>query len=198
MAAHRSSPETKSKPAFALEPALVLGTILGYDGLLLGGNPMDPLLKLLEEHALRSPEELAKMLDAKPDDIKRRIKQYENDKIILGYKAVINDDKVDTHLVKAVIEVKVQPEREGGFDRIASRVAKFDEVTSLFLMSGAYDLLIFVEGRSLREVAQFVAEKLATLPGVTSTATHFMLRTYKEQGVLMLQTEEPERLKISP
>lgn len=159
---------------------------------------MDPLLKLLEEHALRSPEELAKMLDAKPDDIKRRIKQYENDKIILGYKAVINDDKVDTHLVKAVIEVKVQPEREGGFDRIASRVAKFDEVTSLFLMSGAYDLLIFVEGRSLREVAQFVAEKLATLPGVTSTATHFMLRTYKEQGVLMLQTEEPERLKISP
>jgi DNA-binding Lrp family transcriptional regulator len=159
---------------------------------------MDPLLKLLEEHALRSPEDLAKMLDAKPADVKRRIKKYEDEKVILGYKAVINDDKIDTDLVKAVIEVKIQPEREGGFDRIAQRIGKFEEVTSLFLMSGGYDLLIFVEGRSLREVAQFVAEKLATLPGVTSTATHFMLRTYKEQGVLMQEGEETERLKVSP
>ena len=159
---------------------------------------MDPLLKLLEEHALRTPADLAKMLDISPQEVERRVKQYETDKVILGYKAVINDDKVDTDLVKAVIEVKVQPEREGGFDRIASRLAKFDEVTSLFLMSGGYDLLIFVEGRSLREVAQFVAEKLATLEGVTSTATHFMLKTYKEQGVLMENSEEFERLKISP
>jgi len=159
---------------------------------------MDPLLKLLEEHALRTPTDLAKMLDISPQEVERRVKQYESDKVILGYKAVINDDKVDTDLVKAVIEVKVQPEREGGFNRIASRLAKFDEVTSLFLMSGGYDLLIFVEGRSLREVAQFVAEKLATLEGVTSTATHFMLKTYKEQGVLMDTSEEFERLKISP
>ncbi len=159
---------------------------------------MDPLLKLLEEHALRSPAELAKMLDLKPKDVEKRIEQYEKDKIILGYKAVINDDKVDTDLVKAVIEVKIQPEREGGFDRIASRIAKFDEVTSLFLMSGGYDLLIFVEGHSLRQVAQFVAEKLATLQGVTSTGTHFMLKTYKEQGVMMDDIEEVERLKVSP
>jgi len=159
---------------------------------------MDPLLKLLEEHALRSKEELAKMLNLEADEVGRRIQQYEKNKVILGYKAVINDDKVDSDLVKAVIEVKIQPEREGGFDRIASRIAKFDEVTSLFLMSGGYDLLIFVEGRSLREVAQFVAEKLATLQGVTSTATHFMLKTYKEQGVLMLDEEENERLKVSP
>ena len=159
---------------------------------------MDPLLKLLEEHALRTHADLAKMLDISPQEVERRVKQYESDKVILGYKAVINDDKVDTDLVKAVIEVKVQPEREGGFNRIASRLAKFDEVTSLFLMSGGYDLLIFVEGRSLREVAQFVAEKLATLEGVTSTATHFMLKTYKEQGVLMDMSEEFERLKISP
>jgi len=159
---------------------------------------MDPLLKLLEEHALRTPTDLAKMLDISPQEVERRVKQYESDKVILGYKAVINDDKVDTDLVKAVIEVKVQPEREGGFNRIASRLAKFDEVTSLFLMSGGYDLLIFVEGRSLREVAQFVAEKLATLEGVTSTATHFMLKTYKEQGVLMDTSEEFERLQISP
>jgi len=159
---------------------------------------MDPLLKLLEEHALRTPTDLAKMLDISPQEVERRVKQYESDKVILGYKAVINDDKVDTDLVKAVIEVKVQPEREGGFNRIASRLAKFDEVTSLFLMSGGYDLLIFVEGRSLREVAQFVAEKLATLEGVTSTATHFMLKTYKEQGVLMDTSEGFERLKISP
>ena len=159
---------------------------------------MDPLLKLLEEHALRTPGDLAKMLELPAGEVERRIKQYEDDKVILGYKAVINDDKVDSDLVKAVIEVKIQPEREGGFDRIAQRIAKFDEVTSLFLMSGAYDLLIFVEGRSLREVAQFVAEKLATLPGVNSTATHFMLRTYKEQGVLMEGGEEFERLKVSP
>ncbi len=159
---------------------------------------MDPILKLLEEHALRSPEELSKMLDLPADEVKRRIKQYEDDKVILGYKAVINDDKVDTNLVKAVIEVKIQPEREGGFDRIAKRIGRFDEVTSLFLMSGAYDLLIFVEGRSLREVAQFVSEKLATLDGVTSTATHFMLKTYKEQCVLMEGGEEFERLKVSP
>ena len=159
---------------------------------------MDPLLKLLEEHALRSADDLAKMLNVSRDDVQRRIKQYEDDKIILGYKAVINDDKVDTDLVKAVIEVTVQPEREGGFDRIAKRIAKFDEVTSLFLMSGGYDLLIFVEGHSLREVAQFVAEKLATLEGVTSTGTHFMLKTYKEQGVMMEGNEEFERLKVSP
>jgi DNA-binding Lrp family transcriptional regulator len=159
---------------------------------------MDPLLKLLEEHALRSSEELARMLNVSADEVKRRVKQYEDDKVILGYKAVINDDKVDTDLVKAVIEVKIQPEREGGFDRIAKRIAKFDEVTSLFLMSGGYDLLIFVEGRSLREVAQFVSEKLATLEGVTSTGTHFMLKTYKEQGVMMEGAEDFERLKISP
>jgi DNA-binding Lrp family transcriptional regulator len=159
---------------------------------------MDPLLKLLEEHALRSPDQLGKMLNLPAADVQRRIKQYEDDKIILGYKAVINDDKIDTDLVKAVIEVKIQPEREGGFDRIARRIARFDDVTSLFLMSGGYDLLIFVEGRSLREVAQFVSEKLATLEGVTSTATHFMLKTYKEQGVLMEGSEEQERLKISP
>ena len=159
---------------------------------------MDPLLKLLEEHALRTPVDLAKMLNLPPDEVEQRIKQYESDKIILGYKAVINDDKVDTNLVKAAIEVKIQPEREGGFDRIATRIAKFDEVTSLFLMSGAYDLLIFAEGHSLREVAQFVAEKLATIDGVTGTATHFMLKTYKEQGVLMEGEEDFERLKISP
>jgi DNA-binding Lrp family transcriptional regulator len=159
---------------------------------------MDPLLKLLEEHALRAPDELAKMLDLPVAEVRRRVKQYEDDKVILGYKAVINDDKIDTNLVKAVIEVKVQPEREGGFDRIAKRLAGFGEVTSLFLMSGGYDLLIFVEGRSLREVAQFVAEKLATLQGVTSTATHFMLKTYKEQGVSMEAGEEIERLKVSP
>jgi DNA-binding Lrp family transcriptional regulator len=159
---------------------------------------MDPLLTLLEEHALRSHEQLAKMLDLDVDEVRRRIKAYEDDKVILGYKAVINDDRVDTDLVKAVIEVKVQPEREGGFDRIAERIAKFDEVTSLFLMSGGYDLLLFVEGHSLRQVAQFVAEKLATIQGVNATATHFMLKTFKEQGVMMEAGEQAERLKISP
>jgi DNA-binding Lrp family transcriptional regulator len=161
-------------------------------------DAMDPLLTLLEEHALRTAADLGKMLNLPAAEVQRRIKEYEDNKVILGYKAVINDDRVDTDLVKAVIEVKVQPEREGGFARIAKRIARFDEVTSLFLMSGAYDLLIFVEGHSLRQVAQFVAEKLATLEGVTSTATHFMLKTYKEQGVMMDGHEEFERLKVSP
>jgi DNA-binding Lrp family transcriptional regulator len=159
---------------------------------------MDPLLKLLEEQARRTPGDLARMLNLSADEVQRRIKQYEDDKVILGYKAIINDDKLDSDLVKAVIEVKVQPEREGGFARVAKRLAKFDEVTSLFLMSGGYDLLIFVEGRSLRNVAQFVAEKLATLEGVTSTSTHFMLKTYKEQGVMVDGGDEVERLKVSP
>jgi DNA-binding Lrp family transcriptional regulator len=159
---------------------------------------MDPLLKLLEQDALATPEKLAKMLNATPDEIRRRIKQYEDQKVILGYKAVVNDEKLEVEHIQAVIEVKVAPEREGGFNRLARRISKFEEVSSLYLMSGAYDLLIFVEGRTLREVAQFVAEKLATLEGVKSTATHFRLKTYKRDGVLMDSDEDYERLKISP
>jgi DNA-binding Lrp family transcriptional regulator len=159
---------------------------------------MDPLLQLLEKNALLSPENIARQLNLKPAEVKKKIEQYEKQQVILGYRAVINDDKLNLDHVKAVIEVKITPEREGGFNRIANRIAKFDGVTSCFLMSGGYDLLVFVEGRNLKEVAAFVSEKLATLEGVLSTATHFMLKTYKEQGVLMEGDEEYDRLKVSP
>jgi DNA-binding Lrp family transcriptional regulator len=101
-------------------------------------------------------------------------------------------------VVRAVIEVKITPERGGGFDRLAARIAKYDEVHSCYLMSGTYDLLVIVEGNTLREVATFVSEKLATIQGILSTATHFMLKPYKEQGVLMVPEKSEERLAVTP
>ena len=159
---------------------------------------MDELLKLLRNNALESPEDLARMLGSSADEVKARVAEYEEQGVIRGYKALINEDQLDLQSVRAVIEVKISPEREGGFDRISERIGKFTEVESLFLMSGAYDLLVFVRGRSLQEVAYFVSGKLATIDGVLSTATHFMLKTYKDQGVLMEGEKEDERLKVSP
>ena len=159
---------------------------------------MNEVLKMLLEGESLSTEQMAKILAREPAAIAADLAKLKADNILLGWRPVLHPNAAGENQVRALIEVKVTPEREGGFDRIAKRIAKFDEVTSLFLMSGGYDLLIFVEGRSLREVAQFVAEKLATLEGVTSTGTHFMLKTYKEQGVMMGSTEEFERLKISP
>ena len=159
---------------------------------------MDDLLKLLRANALESPDNLAKMLDQDVAEVKRRIAEYEKAGVIRGYQAIINEDRLELDSVKAIIEVKVTPEREGGFDRIAARLGRFQEVQSLLLVSGAYDLLLVVTGRNLREVAFFVSEKLATIEGVTSTATHFLLKTYKDQGVLMEVQKSHERLKVSP
>lgn len=159
---------------------------------------MDELLKLLRKNALESPANLAKMLKLSEKEVKTRIAGYEKKGIIRGYQAIINEDLLDLNRVRAVIEVKITPEREGGFDRIAARLGKFPEVESLFLMSGGYDLLVFVSGVHLKEVATFVSEKLATIEGVLSTSTHFMLKTYKDQGILMETEKEDERLKVSP
>jgi len=159
---------------------------------------MDALLTLLEENALATPEVLAAQLKTTPDEITKQIKQYENDRTILAYKAIIDDEKAKRSNVKAVIEVRVTPEREGGFNKLANRIAQYSEVHSCFLMSGGFDLLVFIEGRNLQEVAGFVSEKLSTLPGVLSTATHFNLKTYKQQGVLLQKTEHEERLQVSP
>lgn len=156
------------------------------------------LLKLLEENALFSPETLAKRLNITLEEVKTRIKHLEDQKIILAYKAIVDDDKADFQTVKAVIEVRITPERGGGFNRLSDRIAQYPEVTSCFLMSGGYDLLVFVEGKTLKEVAMFVSEKLSTIQGVLSTATHFMLKTYKEQGVMIQQENHEERLKVSP
>jgi DNA-binding Lrp family transcriptional regulator len=161
-------------------------------------STMEPLLKLLKENASLQPAQLGRMLNLSEQEVSGKIKQFEQEHIILGYRAVLNEDKLGNDLVRAVIEVKITPEREGGFNRLAERIAKYSEVTSCYLMSGGYDLLVFVEGRNLREVATFVSEKLATIQGVLSTATHFMLKPYKEQGILMAPERNEERLAVSP
>jgi DNA-binding Lrp family transcriptional regulator len=159
---------------------------------------MNALLNLLEENALATPETLAAQLNRTPDEVRRQIKQLEEERVILAYKAIVDDERAKRTHVKAVIEVRVTPEREGGFDRLAMRIAQYREVQSCFLMSGGFDLLIFIEGNTLQEVAGFVSEKLSTLPGVLSTATHFNLKTYKVQGVLREAVVNDERLQVSP
>lgn len=159
---------------------------------------MDPLLKLLHDNAALKPAQLASMLNQTETEVAAKIKSYEADHVILGYRTVLNEEKIGVDIVRAVIEVKITPERGGGFDRLAERIAKYSEVRSCYLMSGGYDLLVIVEGNNLREVATFVSEKLATIQGVVSTATHFMLKPYKEQGVLMSHEKNEERLAISP
>ena len=159
---------------------------------------MDPLLKLLNENAALKPAQLAAMLNLSEAEVVAKIKAYEADDVILGYRTVLNEEKLGRDMVRAVIEVKITPERGGGFDRLAERIAKYGEVHSCYLMSGGYDLLVVVEGKNLREVATFVSEKLATIQGVVSTATHFMLKPYKEQGVLMSHEKNEERLAVTP
>jgi len=159
---------------------------------------MEPLLKLLQENAALAPAQLSKMLNIPEADVASRIKAFEKDRIILGYRTILNEEKLGLDSVRAVIEVKITPERGGGFDRLAERIAKYAEVHSCYLMSGSYDLLVIVEGKTLRDVASFVSEKLATVQGVLSTATHFMLKPYKDQGVLITHEQNEERLAVSP
>ena len=159
---------------------------------------MNELLELLKQNALESPENMAKMLGISVDEVKKQIAEYEKEGVIRAYQAIVNEEKLDASLVTTVIEVKITPESEGGFDRIASRISRFPEVESAYLMSGTFDLLLFIRGRTMHEAAGFVSEKLATMPGVTSTATHFMMKTYKQNGILMHTGEDDERLKVSP
>jgi len=159
---------------------------------------MEPILKLLREDATLRPAQLAAMLNLPESEVMAKIKAAEVQQLILGYQAVLNEEKLGIEMVRAVIEVKITPERGGGFDRLAERIAKYDEVRSCYLMSGGYDLLVVVEGDNLRQVATFVSEKLATIQGVLSTATHFMLKPYKEQGMLMKREESGERLAVTP
>ncbi len=159
---------------------------------------MDELLNILQANALESRENIARMLGISATEVDARIGDYEKRGVIRGYQAILNEDQLDLDKVTAVIEVKVTPQREGGFDTIAHRVSRFPEVRSAYLMSGTYDLLLCVEGRTLREVAAFVSERLSPLEGVLSTSTHFMLKTYKRFGVLMHQETSDERLSVSP
>ncbi|MEN9975819.1 MAG: hypothetical protein RLZZ282_1825 [Verrucomicrobiota bacterium] len=158
----------------------------------------DPLLELLKRKARFSHQELADLLSADKEAVARRVATWESDGTILGYHAVINPEAVGDTSVSAFIEVKVTPERGGGFDRLAMRIARFDQVVSCYLASGGYDLMVMTEGADLREVARFVSEKLSSLEGVVSTATRFRLKTYKENGFLFERDSTPERLAVSP
>lgn len=159
---------------------------------------MDPLIQLLAINSNRSTSELAGILSLTEDEVRRRIAAAEADGTILGYNAVVDRQKAGHRGVTALVEVKITPEKEGGFDRLARRIAKFDQVRECFLMSGGYDLAILVEGKDLLDVANFIAEKLSTIGGVLSTATHFQLKAYKQAGFLANGSGDEERLPVSP
>ena len=153
------------------------------------------LLSLLEGDCTLNNSQLAAMCDTTEEDIALRIKSLKDEGVILGYKATINWEKTAVETVEALIEVNITPQRDQGFDRIAERIYQYEEVESCYLMSGGYDLTVIITGRTLREVALFVSQKLSTIEGVTSTATHFILKKYKQQNVVFAPREEQkERL----
>ena len=135
----------------------------------------------------------AVMCGKETGDIKKLIREYEKDGVIVGYKTLIDWDKTDREYVSALIEVKITPQRDRGFDRVAEKIYSYPEVQSLYLMSGGYDLCVLIEGKTMKEVAYFVAQKLATIEEVVSTATHFVLRKYKDKGVVYGVEEIDER-----
>lgn len=155
---------------------------------------MENILKLLERDARLTNSQLAAMLGTDEESVASEIKRLENDHVILGYKTLIDWEKTDKEVVTAIIEVRVTPQRGEGFEKVAERIYQFEEVESLYLMSGGFDLAVFIVGRTMREVALFVATKLAPVEGVASTATHFILKKYKESGVFFAtEPEEQER-----
>ncbi|MCF8011291.1 MAG: Lrp/AsnC family transcriptional regulator [Clostridiales bacterium] len=138
------------------------------------------------------------MLNASEDEVKEKIKELESNKTILRYMTLVNWEKCEREQVEALIEVRITPQREVGYDAVAERIYRFPEVRSVKLMSGTYDLAVFVEGKSMQKVAHFVNTKLATIEGVVNTVTHFVLKTYKKDGVIIGDQEEDRRLMISP
>jgi DNA-binding Lrp family transcriptional regulator len=167
--------------------------------ILRNSRPMKPLIKLLLEGGSLNTAQMAQALNLSEAEVNRQLETLKKDGVLLGIRPVLNLADEDSGVVRAVIEVRITPERGGGFNRLAERISKFDEVESCYLMSGGYDLLVLVNGASLQKVAAFVSEKLSTIEGVLSTATHFMLRSYKENGFLLEgKAEENERLKVAP
>ncbi|MFC1669185.1 Lrp/AsnC family transcriptional regulator [Spirochaetota bacterium] len=158
----------------------------------------EKILEILSTDAKATADEIAKQINIKEEEVKKYIDKYEKDKIILGYKAHVNWQRIRQHDVKALIEVKIIPERKVGFDAVAESIFRFPEVTAAYLLSGGYDLLVLVEGENLNEVALFVSEKLATVKGVQSTVSHFQLKTYKEDGIVFIEQKEAKRLPVTP
>jgi len=159
---------------------------------------MQELLELLEKDYTLTVQQLSSMLDRPEEEISAMISQLEADKIIVRYQTIVNWEKAGSDRVTAIIDVKITPQREVGFDSLAERIYRFPEVRSLYLMSGAYDLMVMVEGANLKEISRFVSNKLSTIEGVVSTTTHFMLKAYKESGVILEDKEEDRRLAVSP
>ena len=156
------------------------------------------VLELLYEDARVTPERAAVMLGMREEDVRAAVDKLEQERVIVGYPALVNWDKTPIEKVKAVIEVKVTPQRDMGFDAIAARIYRFDEVTAVYLMSGAYDLMLEVQAESLRTLANFVSQKLATIDSVLSTATHFVLKKYKVDGVILEEEHADHRLAVTP
>ncbi|MCC8121114.1 MAG: Lrp/AsnC family transcriptional regulator [Oscillospiraceae bacterium] len=152
---------------------------------------MNRLLQLLEQDCTLDDEQLASMADMTVEQVRAERARLEKDGIILGYQAIVDWDRAKSEAVTALIEVKVTPQRGEGFDRVAERIYQYDEVQSLYLISGAYDLTVIIAGKTLKEVASFVGNRLATLDGVTTTATHFILKKYKEKN-LIFQPQVPQ------
>ena len=156
------------------------------------------VLELLYEDARVTPERAAVMLGMREEDVRAAVDKLEQERVIVGYPALVNWDKTPIEKVKAVIEGKVTPQRDMGFDAIAARIYRFDEVTAVYLMSGAYDLMLEVQAESLRTLANFVSQKLATIDSVLSTATHFVLKKYKVDGVILEEEHADHRLAVTP
>ena len=155
------------------------------------------VLSLLSEDCRIAPDKAALYLGLSEEFVNDTVKKLEAEKVIVGYPALVNWDKTPVEKVKAIIEVKVTPQRDMGFDAIAERIYKFDEVTAVYLMSGAYDLLLEVQAETLRTLATFVSQKLSTLDNVLSTATHFVLKKYKVDGVILEDKKEDDRLAVT-
>ncbi|ADG83763.1 Lrp/AsnC family transcriptional regulator [Thermincola potens] len=156
------------------------------------------ILEILQGNSRLQPAQIAAMLNIETAQVEKLIKELEDEKIIVKYHTIINWEKVTDDKVTAFIEVRVTPERGVGFDTVAERIYRFPEVKTVYLMSGGFDLAVLIEGKTMKEVALFVATKLATLDHVQSTATHFVLKTYKQQGVIFEDKEADRRLVISP
>jgi DNA-binding Lrp family transcriptional regulator len=157
---------------------------------------MDEILEILENNARVSEEQIAVMLNKTVDEVKEEIKRLEKANIIVGYNTLINWEKSDRETVTALIELRVTPQREQGFDKIAERIYRYPQVKACYLMSGGFDLTVIIEGQSMKEVALFVAEKLAPLDEVVSTATHFVLKKYKDDGVIFENDTKDDREAI--
>lgn len=160
---------------------------------------MDQILKILEKDARITPEEIAKITGKKLDWVRKTIRKYEKDGVILKYKTIINKELIGNKSgeVSALIEVQVSPQKNVGFDRVAERIYRFPEVKSCYLLSGGYDLLLVIEGKDIHTVASFVAEKLAPMENVKGTVTHFLLKKYKKDGDILKLGEKDKRIAIS-